>query len=289
LTPKFYRVDSTCLTPLRSEPPKIGKVLVFAIGLCLAAGLMNCLCWWDGRQGHRAWLGLCNLLRLPLLLAGIEFLPWSILGSGIVSNPAGKVDSLSKAVDSVKGVVLSVLLILMCCLPLSIGSTLWIAFPVVVVYLAGEFMRHRHEGSDMKEVALRLAIMGAAFACTWYLCGTLSRSALVGFGQRLDRIGSDRLETWAKEVLARPGDQPDPRFPQKDVPDFVDDLMGGPGWARFSADRTTGCVTIINGANFGFAVEFCPDGHNPHSRFNMVWLEVQWKPGISLYTFTQNK
>jgi hypothetical protein len=282
-----HHVSRGFFAPLQSAPPKLSKVLVFAAGLCLAAVLMNCLCWWDGRHGHRAWLALCNLLRFPLLLAGIEFLPWSIFGLGVVCDPAGKIDPVGNAVDALKGVVLAVLFILMCCLPLPFAWTLWVAFPLSAIYLAGEFLRHRLEKIDLKQAFLRVAIMGTAFVCTWFLCGSLSRSALIGFGQKLDQVGSDRLQGWAKEVLSGPA--ADPRFPSKDVPDFVDDLMGGPGWARYSADHSTGCVTIINGGTFGFAVELCPNGHNPTSRFNLVWAEVSWKPGIILYTFTMNK
>src|SRR3974377_1395794 len=51
------------------------------------------------------------------------------------------------------------------------------------------------------------------------------------------------------------GGDTDQRFPgQKDVPDFIDELMGGPGWARYTVEHDQGRVTIVNGANYGCAV-----------------------------------
>jgi hypothetical protein len=263
-----------------------GSVAVAAVA-CLGTFLLYGRAWQAGYSGSAIGLLGCHMLRLPLLL-----LAWLAVSSEFktaASRGGPPVRPRFSALDFGG----SLLICVGCfgCYPLWPFVLGLLAVPLVMaVILLRKEATDPAESRRVRQALLSAGIAVVLFTLTWYWSASTTRQALYGLAERIeDRVGSDKLIAWAKDMIAEGKAKKRPlRFENNELPDWVVDMLG-----RFEGVRGAGvqeygdeaCLTLYTGGSaYHFRIDVCPSrvNHGAPPWWAGEGNGLEWRPGIYL-------
>lgn len=271
----------------------IGKELGWIVvpsGLCLGALLLHARAWHRGYSNPE--LGVlmgCQGVSFFILLAA-----WVWVSIVLFTIQVKK----EKSTDGRLGTTTALFLTVSGCFGC---YPLWpvVLFLVALLLMPLTSRRKDSLGPNWRIVVLRAGITALLFTLTWYLCATVKKQALHGFGERIEAmVGEDHLIGWATEVIAarqqgKPQDANTAPLAREEVPNFIHDLMGGEPkrtHVEVHIDGKNAYVTVTNSAQEAFRITIRPSrvAHDPGSFLPHWWVKesagFEWRPGIDLDT-----
>jgi hypothetical protein len=243
---------------------------------------LRVLAWYDGTRGRYGLLMLANLLRLLVV-----FFQYCLVLSSVGLGPTKESRPLSRV--KLSYMVGGLLLILVCAGVPDLWPFVLGALAVVLTVHLALLRRRRRDmlTPGWGPMILRAGISGALFVVVWYQAASTTNSALIGLGERIDRVGAERLRAWAKQQIdTTPVDQ---RWGLRwnEVPEDVFEMMGSiEGWPIMWVETTTNgerCVFLANGSGYGYGIRIYPDDEASES----AGYGMRWRPGIYLTTVSK--